>query len=151
MMYKLYRVWYSWHICTIASNAIENKNCTRGSTCVVRDCAIWLADVSANKHIHSLQTRANIVLFLNLMAPPIKNVLIERCIQLMIGDLKNVNLAWVNNITVIGCTWLFVYEIARSYEGRMNAAPNLYNTFRCFALTVFCYLPIFDIRHLKIG
>ena len=58
------------------------------------------------------------------MAPPLKNVLLERCIQLMIGGLKNFNLAWVNKIAVIGCTWLFVYETARTYEGGVNAAPG---------------------------
>ena len=40
----------------------------------------------------------------------------------MIGGLKTVNLAWVNKIAVIGCTWLFVYESALTYETRMGAA-----------------------------
>ena len=78
--------------------------------------------MSANKRIHSVQSRANKVLFLKLMAPPLKNVLLERCIQLIIGGLKILKLIWVNKIAVIGCTCLFVYESARSYGGPMNAA-----------------------------
>ena len=42
----------------------------------------------------------------------------------MIGGLKTVILAWVNKIAVIGGTWLFVYESALTYEGRMNAVPS---------------------------
>ena len=57
------------------------------------------------------------------MAPPLKNVLRERCIQLMFGGLKTVNLAWVKKFAVIGCSRIFVYESARSYQVRMNAAP----------------------------
>ena len=40
----------------------------------------------------------------------------------MTGGLKTGNLAWVNKVAVIGFTWLFVYERAHSYEGRMNGA-----------------------------
>ena len=36
-----------------------------------------------------------------------KHVPLERWIQHMIGVLKTVSLAWVNKVTVIGCTWLF--------------------------------------------
>ena len=43
----------------------------------------------------------------------------------MIGGMKTVNLKWVNRIAVIGCTLLFAYEIAFTYEGRMNAAPYI--------------------------
>ena len=43
----------------------------------------------------------------------------------MIGGLKNVNLAWVDKIVMIGYTWLFVYESARRYEGRMSAAQGI--------------------------
>ena len=42
----------------------------------------------------------------------------------MIGGFKTVNLSWVNKIAMIGYTWVFVYESARSYEGRMDAAPE---------------------------
>ena len=59
------------------------------------------------------------------MAVPLKNVLLEPCIQLMTCGLKTVNLAWLNKIAVIACTWLFVYESASSYEGRMNAAQDI--------------------------
>ena len=124
MMYKPYRAWYSRHIYTIASNDIEYKNCTRWIACVARDCSIWLANVSTIKHIHSVLLRENLVLFLKLTAPPLKNLLLERCSQHMIGGLKTVNLTWVNKIAVIGGTWIFVYESARSYERRLNAAPN---------------------------
>ena len=58
------------------------------------------------------------------MRAVLKHVPLERWIQL-IGGLKTVNLAWVNKIAIIAYTWLFVYESARRYEGRMNAAPNL--------------------------
>ena len=43
----------------------------------------------------------------------------------MIGSFKTVNMAWINKIAMSGYTWLFVYESARRYEGRMNAAPVL--------------------------
>ena len=49
----------------------------------------------------------------------------------MIVGLKTVRLAWVNKIAVIGCTWLFVYKSALTYEGRMNAAPGQYNKRDC--------------------
>ena len=42
----------------------------------------------------------------------------------MTGGLKTVNLAWVNKIAVIDCTWLFVYESALTYEVGRNAAPE---------------------------
>ena len=42
----------------------------------------------------------------------------------MIGCFKTVSFAWVNKIAVIGFTWLFVYQKARSHEGRMNAGPG---------------------------
>ena len=35
----------------------------------------------------------------------------------MIGGFETVNLAWVNEIDVIGYTWVFVYESAGRYEG----------------------------------
>ena len=41
----------------------------------------------------------------------IKNVPLERWIQLMIGSFKTVNLAWMNKISVISYTLLFVYEV----------------------------------------
>ena len=113
MMYNLYLVWYSCHIST----------CARWSICVARDWVTWLADVSANKHIHSVQSRANLVLFSKVHGTTLKNVLLERSIQLIIGCLKTVNLTWVNKIAVIECTRLFAYERVRSYEGQMNAAP----------------------------
>ena len=34
-------------------------------------------------------------------------------------------MAWVNKVAMFGYTWLFVYESARRYEGRMNVAPGL--------------------------
>ena len=43
----------------------------------------------------------------------------------MIGGFKTVSLAWVNKNAMIGYTWLLVYESARRYEARMNAAPGL--------------------------
>ena len=42
----------------------------------------------------------------------------------MTGGFKTVNFAWVNKTAMIGYTWLFVYESARRYEERMNAAPG---------------------------
>ena len=57
----------------------------------------------------------------------------------MIGGLKTVNLAWVNEIAVIGCTRFFVYESALTYEGRMNAAPVLFLDMMCRAK-----VPTFD-------
>ena len=90
---------------------------------------IWLADESANKHLQSMQLRASKALFLKLMRVVLKHVPLERWIQHMIGGLKTVNLAWVNKIAVIGCTWLFVYESALTYEGRMNAASCLFDGF----------------------
>ena len=44
----------------------------------------------------------------------------------MIGDFKNVNLAWVNKNAVIGYNWLFVYESSHSYEEGMLVPPRLY-------------------------
>ena len=55
---------------------------------------------------------------------PLKHVPHERWVQPMIGGFKIVKLAWVNKIAMIRYTWLFVYESARRYEGRMNAAPS---------------------------
>ena len=52
----------------------------------------------------------------------LKNVPLERWIQHKIGGLKTVSLAWVNKIAVVGCTWLFVYESALTYEEPLNAA-----------------------------
>ena len=51
------------------------------------------------------------------------NVPLERWIKVMIGGFKTVSLASLNEVVVIGYTWLFVYECARSYKGRMNAVP----------------------------
>ena len=72
-----------------------------------------------------MQLYVNIVHFLKLMRVVLKHVPLERWIQLMIGGLKTVNLAWVNKVAGIGCTWLFVYESSVTYEGRMNVAPKL--------------------------
>ena len=89
------------------------------------DLAMPLADGSANKHSRSMQLYVNIVHFLKLMRVVLKNVPLERWNQLMIGDFKTVNLAWVNKVAMIGYPWLFVYEIACRYEERMlNAAPG---------------------------
>ena len=63
MVYKLHRSWYSWHIRTIASNAIEYDFRARLGTRVSRDRAISLADVSANKHLRSVQLYANMAHF----------------------------------------------------------------------------------------
>ena len=52
------------------------------------------------------------------MRAVMKHVPLERCIQLMIGGFKTVNLARVNKTVLIGYTCLFVYQRARSYEGR---------------------------------
>ena len=81
--------------------------------------------MSANKHLQSVQLRASKALFLKLMRAVLKHVPLERWSQLMNGGLKTVNLARVNKIAVIGCTWLFVYESPLTYEGRMNAVPSL--------------------------
>ena len=70
-----------------------------------------LADVSVNTHLRSMQSHVNIVHFLNL----VKNVSLERWIQLFIGGFKTVSLAWVNKFAT-GYTWLFVYESAHGYE-----------------------------------
>ena len=84
-----------------------------------------MADESPNKHLQCVQLRASKALFPKLMRAVLKHVPLESWIQLMIGGLKTVNLAWVNKIAVIGCTWLFVYESSVTYEGRMNVAPAL--------------------------
>ena len=52
----------------------------------------------------------------------LKHLPLERWIQLMIGGFKTVSFAWVNKGALIGYTWLSVYESARRYVGRMNAA-----------------------------
>ena len=65
--------------------------------------------------------------FLKLMREVLKHVPFECCIQLMIGGLKTVNLAWVNKNAMIGYTWLFAYDSARRYRGWMNAAPAGYH------------------------
>ena len=122
MVYKLYCVWYSCHICTIASNKMEYKICMRWGKCVARDGAIGLADVSAIKHLQSMQLQASKALFLKLMRVVLKHVPLECWIQHMTGGFKTVSLAWVFKIAVIGCKWLFVYKSALTYEGRMNAA-----------------------------
>ena len=60
------------------------------------------------------------------MRAVLKYVPLERGIQLMIGPFKTVNLTWVNKNALIGYTWLFVYESARRYKERMNAAPAVH-------------------------
>ena len=86
--------------------------------------------MSANKHLQVIQLRAGKTLFLKLMRVVLKHVPLEHWIQQMIGGLKTVSLAWVNKIAVSGCTWLFVYESALTYEGRMNAASGIvFSTF----------------------
>ena len=57
------------------------------------------------------------------MRAVLKHVPLERWIQLLLGGLKTVNLAWVNKFAMIGYTWLFVYERPRRYKGRMNTGP----------------------------
>ena len=121
-VYKLYHAWYSWYICTIASNVIEYEILTRRGTSVERDPAILLPDVSANKHLHNMQLYVNIVHFLNLIRGSSKY-----CSTLTLDSaydwwLHNCKVAVVNKTAVIGCTWLFVYQRARSYVGRLNAA-----------------------------
>ena len=74
----------------------------------------------------STQLYVTIVHFLKLMRLVLKHVPLERWIQLMIAGFKTVNLVWVNKVTMIGYTWLFVYESARRYEGRTNVAPVPY-------------------------
>ena len=54
----------------------------------------------------------------------VKNVPLERWIQLMTGGFTTVNLSWVNKIAVIGYTRLYVYQIAHSYEERNNFLPS---------------------------
>ena len=44
----------------------------------------------------------------------------------MIGGVRTINLTWVNKITVIGYTWLFVYESAHSYEEKIHVLLNLH-------------------------
>ena len=84
-----------------------------------------MADVSAHMHLQSMQLRASKALFVKLMRVVLKHVPRERWIRYMTGGFKTVNLSWVNKIAVIVGTWLFVYESAPTYEGRMNAAPSL--------------------------
>ena len=67
----------------------------------------------------------------------LKHVPLERWVLLMIGGFKTVTLAWVNEIAVIGCTLLFVDESARSYEGRLNAAPGVPSNSRLDVTTHF--------------
>ena len=63
--------------------------------------------------------------FLKLIWGSRKNGPFECWIQLMIGGFKTVNLARVNKIIVIGYTWIFVYEVAHSYEEGMHVLPAL--------------------------
>ena len=84
-----------------------------------------MADMSANKHLQSMQLQASKALFLKHLRVVLKHGPLERWIELMIGDLKNISLAWVNKIAEIGFRWLFVYKSALTYEGRMNVAPCL--------------------------
>ena len=102
---------------------IECENRTRWGTNESLDLAMSLADESANKHSCSMQLYVNKVNFLKLMRVVLKHIPLERWIQLMIGGLKTVNLAWINKTPMISYTWLFVYESLRRYEGWMNAAP----------------------------
>ena len=74
-----------------------------------------LTDVSANTYLRSMQSHVNIVHFLKL----VKNIPLERWIQLVIGGFKTVSLAWVNKIAVTGYAWLFIYESAHSYKEGM--------------------------------
>ena len=60
--------------------------------------------------------------FLKLMRAALKHVPLKCRFHLMIGGFKTVNWAWVNKNAMIGYTWLFVYESACRYEGRMIAA-----------------------------
>ena len=55
----------------------------------------------------------------------VKNVPLERWIQLMIGAFKIVKLAGVKKIAMIGYSWLFVYQKAYSYEEQMHVPPEL--------------------------
>ena len=80
-----------------------------------------LTDVSAYKHLRSMQLHVNIVHFLKLTRAVLKHVPLERWIQLMIGGFKTVNLAWVNKIVMMIYTWFFAYESVRRYKGRMSA------------------------------
>ena len=98
---------------------MEYKNSTRRGTCVARDGAIGFTEVSANKHLQNMQLRECMVLFLKLMRVVLKHVPLVRWIQHMIGGLKTLSLAWVFKIALIGCTWLFVYESALTYEGQI--------------------------------
>ena len=84
-----------------------------------------LADESAITHLCSVQLHVKTVHFLKLMRAVLKHVPLERWIQLMICGLKTVNLEW-EKIVMIGYTWLFIYESARTYEGRMIADPESY-------------------------
>ena len=73
---------------------------------VPKVCAIWLADVSANKQQLHLQLHVKILHFPKLIeSSRKKNILIECYIQLMIGDLKTVYYACVN-----GCKRIFVWK-----------------------------------------
>ena len=41
----------------------------------------------------------------------------------MIGVFKNVSLAWINKVAVIGYTWLFVSHRAHSHEEGLHVPP----------------------------
>ena len=124
MAYKMYRFWYSCYISTITSYVIEYESRTRWGTSISLDLFMSLVDESANKNLFSMQLYVNIVHFSKLVQAVLKHVPLERWIQLMIGGFKTVSLAWVNKIAMIGYTWPSVYESARRYEGRLNAAPG---------------------------
>ena len=58
----------------------------------------------------------------------VKNIPLEPWIQLMFKGLKNLNLAWVNKIAVMGHTWPFVYQRAHSYEEGIKTPQVFTNT-----------------------
>ena len=81
----MYRAWYSWHVCTLASSVIEYEIRTRCGTIESIDRAMSLADESAKKPLCSRQLYVIIVHFLKLMRGVLKYVPLERWIQHVIG------------------------------------------------------------------
>ena len=84
---------------------MEYKNCSSLGTCVARDGIIGLTDVSANTHLQITQLRPSKALFLKFMCVVLEHVPLERWFQHMIGGLKTVHLAWVNQNR---CDWLYM-------------------------------------------
>ena len=72
-----------------------------------------------------MKSHVNVVNFLKLIMDTLRNVPLERRVQLMFGGFKTVKSVWMNKNALVGYAWLFVYESAHSYEEGMHVPPRL--------------------------